>query len=711
MLKMQEIGLKKKLKIVKKDGFIPTTKHNIQPVVTFLRNIESLGFTFSPNVINTLLGTSTDKINDIYERIVPVLKEMVGDNVRHKPMYPNFPKQVIEASDAELYLNAFLHYFSSGIHDLTDGVVPVWVPEYREEQRKPLNQQVKFKVIDECDENEFCQIFTDLVSSNTSITDFDREIVDWFFNNYDEDDITDILPDTISFKEQMGFVCGRMISKGYNRLSTVEKYVDTVTDVLRIAVSMSDGDVSLTNNCKFRNFKRRERRFLLSLIENIDYKIEDMSKYRNRWIRLGERLNPGDYKDFRTTLECFNILRKGDKVETFNGKIERLIDECEIDKVCSELTKRPGEFARQLDRLIRTFPKSTNDILISFSKVGHYVSTPVLIQLYNHFLTRTEWIPYRIFFPKGKVSNSYIIENNLKPLSNITANYIFNIIRDILEEKFAKLEPLGIMYVDSDLKNYTIPLTMRNQLTGLDIVPRGSKFNYEHSVLRFFIHWMNIEDRRVDLDLSCILLNENFDFVDHVSYTQLRNDDNTIVHSGDLVDAPPPDGATEYIDISTDRLENVKYIVPEIYSFTRVPFHEIPDCFFGWMDRKDRFKGEIFEPKTVSNKFNLTSDSEVSIPCVIDIYNNSITWLDLSYNHFKGLRNVEATKDHISVLIESMMKQRYMSLFDLLYIHGLARAEIIVQDKSVIDQELLEETVMFETDNIDWNNIMNEYLK
>jgi hypothetical protein len=53
------------------------------------------------------------------------------------------------------------------------------------------------------------------------------------------------------------------------------------------------------------------------------------------------------------------------------------------------------------------------------------------------------------------------------------------------------------------------------------------------------------------------------------------------------------------------------------------------------------------------------------------------------------------------------MKQKYMSLFELLYIHGLARAEMVLQDKSTID----EETVVFETNNIDWNNIMNEYLK
>ena len=45
---------------------------------------------------------------------------MVGANVEYRPMYPNFPKQVVEASDCELLVYALTHYWTWG----------KWLPDY-----------------------------------------------------------------------------------------------------------------------------------------------------------------------------------------------------------------------------------------------------------------------------------------------------------------------------------------------------------------------------------------------------------------------------------------------------------------------------------------------------------------------------------------------------------------------------------------------------
>jgi hypothetical protein len=39
--------------------------------------------------------------------LVATLREMVGAHRQFKPMYPNFPEQVMEMSDARLYLTSF----------------------------------------------------------------------------------------------------------------------------------------------------------------------------------------------------------------------------------------------------------------------------------------------------------------------------------------------------------------------------------------------------------------------------------------------------------------------------------------------------------------------------------------------------------------------------------------------------------------------------
>lgn len=157
----------------------------------------------------------------------------------------------------------------------------------------------------------------------------------------------------------------------------------------------------------------------------------------------------------------------------------------------------------------------------------------------------------------------------------------------------------------------------------------------------------------------------------------------------------------------SDKISGIGYIVPDIFSFTKNPFYSIPDCMFGWMNRKNPNSGEVFEPKTVQNKFNLSSESQVSIPCLIDVINNNIMWLDLSYNNFGGLRNIENTLNPISIIIKSFLSKKYMSLYRLLYIHAQARGEIVESMDGLKDEEVKKFTV----DNIDWNEIMSEYFK
>ena len=75
----------------------------------------------------------------------------------------------------------------------------------------------------------------------------------------------------------------------------LQRFCRTATDVLRLITAMSDGDVSLAENTKFRSLKRRERRVLMALLESCGNIEEDMLRYKGRWIRIGERLHPADF--------------------------------------------------------------------------------------------------------------------------------------------------------------------------------------------------------------------------------------------------------------------------------------------------------------------------------------------------------------------------------------------------------------------------------
>ena len=129
---------------------------------------------------------------------------MVGAHVKHKPMYPNFPGQVMEASEVELYLNAMAHYIG-------DGFGVRIMPEYKKQPRTKLNEPFTLKVIDLGTEKDFKEIFTMLCGSKTSITPSDKEDMTWFFKEYG-DKIEKLLPDSIPHKDVLAHVCGELIA-------------------------------------------------------------------------------------------------------------------------------------------------------------------------------------------------------------------------------------------------------------------------------------------------------------------------------------------------------------------------------------------------------------------------------------------------------------------------------------------------------------------
>ena len=146
-MNINEIYLQKKLKIVL-PGKIPINKiNNRRLIATINKNLESLGYRFSKTLFDTLSQFEEQYISKVYQEIIPILKKMRGAHRVFKPMYPNFPKQVIEASDFELYFNALVHYWSFVMVDnnVIDNTI---LPDYEKKERLPLTEKVKYDIID-----------------------------------------------------------------------------------------------------------------------------------------------------------------------------------------------------------------------------------------------------------------------------------------------------------------------------------------------------------------------------------------------------------------------------------------------------------------------------------------------------------------------------------------------------------------------------------
>lgn len=641
-------------------------------LATAMKNIEHLGFTFSHSLMHTVRTLSLEQFEAFYHQLVADLQRLVGAHVEYRPVYPNFPIQVMKATDAELYLNAIRHYLT-------------WEgPEYEIADRLPLLEKVNLKMIDLGSIAEFHEMIRRLIQAKVSISETDKGDIDIAIECADPDELDKILPSEIPFKENVGFVAGSLLKHDKANVELIGRYIKTATDVLRLAVAWSDGDVSLAEAARFRKFRRSERRLLLGLLERCGPITEDMLRYKQRWIRLGEILHPSEYKhQYTRCKEAFDILRNNKPFMTFNGSLEVAFQYRNVWAAIDLLIQRPGEFARRLDHLLRSTEHSEY-VALAFGEVANQVSTPVLLQVKSHFTHRHEPQEMRTVFPKGNVAKAFAIPNTLPALDAAVCRDVAQLCDQALIQRFSELPSLGKTYVDDRLRSYKVPFSQRSASKSLHTIVRGSRLPMpEGDTVRFFSWWKEgwVDGQptgRVDIDLSAVMYDGNWQYVEHISYTNLRSAKYRAVHSGDIVTAPQ--GACEFIDLHIPSIVDFggRYIVTTLHSFTSQPYCHLPECFVGWMMRKKPGSGEIFEPSTVVNKIDVTADTQIAIPVILDLVERTVVWTDLSLTrHPNYYNNVEGNQKGMVLMGKAMTTLQKPDLHDLFMLHAKARGEIV----------------------------------
>ena len=155
---MNEILLRRKNKVILEKGNV--TEPNNQYIVTIMKNVEALGYTFSKELFETLQTQTKEDLQKFYLELIPMLKKLVGADVVYKPMYPNFPESVMEADYIDLFINAIVHYWSGG----------TLYPYEEKNERLPLFEETKVKVIDLGTKENLYDIFKGLLPGSPSGT-------------------------------------------------------------------------------------------------------------------------------------------------------------------------------------------------------------------------------------------------------------------------------------------------------------------------------------------------------------------------------------------------------------------------------------------------------------------------------------------------------------------------------------------------------------
>ena len=653
---------------------------NKQIVATMNKNIEVFGYTMSEALFDKLVHMKAKNREVVYDTLVNGLKELTGADKVYNPMYPNFPESVMEKDDFELYFNAIVHYWSFGI----------LLPYEDKKERAPLFNTAKVKVLEAGSFDGLNDIFNNLCASKTSLSKNDVDDMIFILNSAK---VT--LPDEIPFKENTACICRLLVDTGVDTDGSLcKKYVKTATDVLRLVTAMSDGDVSLAENTKFRNLKRSERRIIMNLLADCGNAAEDMNRYAGRWIRVGEKLHPGEFaKNERYTkvVRAFDVIRNDGKIQSFAGKVDAAVVSKDVNTVVSLLKKRPGEFARRIDFLLCTFDKDTDrkTVIMGFASVAKDVSSTVLLQVREHFINKLDGNDdMRVFFPKGNLARSYYIKNDKKEtIPEDAMKMVIAVCENALVNIYGNREFLGKVYIDEALKDYTVPFSLRSAGKTMISVSRGSRIAIDDSakIIRPFIWWTNTKDNIIDVDLSVAVFADDWNCLEHVSYNNLESDRFGICHSGDIINGGPVDGegAAEFIDLDIDKAlsAGARYAVFNVYNFSNENFSKMEHAAFGYMTRNDMKIGEIFEPPTVKQRMDLASATTTCIPVIFDLKERVFVWCDmaLTADHVRtgfGGINVESNLPSVVVTCKAMVDVKKPNLYDLFIFNAKARGII-----------------------------------
>jgi stress response protein SCP2 len=416
---------------------------------------------------------------------------------------------------------------------------------------------------------------------------------------------------------------------------------------------------------RLKSMPRAMRKHVLAALERLELHalIEDLQRHDLRWKHIAELLHVFEYhRRFPKVALAFAILRETQvgtlkpelraslesvatvqtpleageyRYRPWASQLEAALREHQPANALRLLEQRPGEFGRRFDHLLREINARQPDLLEAFTVAFHEriakLTTPMLLTLLAHLSSRARPVRKRVFFPKGEALYSYATPDARATLPIAQLEVFTNLIEHELLRRAEAKSAFSSAVIDHDLQNVFVPFSERNASPSKVLVPRGSVLEIpKNQRLRLFMHWMQDERQRVDLDLSVAFYDERWRFVDQCDFTKLQSSTGDFVHSGDYTDAPAPHGASEFIDLDVRRLRErgIRYAMMIVFSYNSVPFDRMPFAFAGIMERHDN-TGEIFEARTVKHKFDLQGNAQIAIPMVVNLAQHNMRWLDV----------------------------------------------------------------------------------
>ncbi|MDH6136630.1 hypothetical protein P3T37_006061 [Kitasatospora sp. MAA4] len=548
------------------------------------------------------------------------------------------------------------------------------------------------------------------------------------------DNLPQWLPAQIPLRETKATVLAALLRRsGVDALPAVAERIDTATDVLRLLWAWSGAEPDLlrgtARRLRLRNLPRPVRRGLLEILEGLapTALAEDLRRHRSAWLRAGELLHPYEHRRYFPNVTAAFVLLRGTDLRThgvgqefaepsvgplrvvaagqhtrlgftgFAGRVEGLLAAGDAGGAVQALAERPGELVRRLHHVLRVHattapgkPLSQGQLDTVAGALARVAPGPLLGAYGRLRGTRTAG-ERRLYFPRGTVSLAHAREDHGTVVHAELGAPVCALIEDeLLRRSGESGERYEVALLDEALVDLVAPFAERAAARSLVCVPRGSRQQLPPGErLRLFLHWMQPEHLRVDLDLSVALYDARWQFTGLCDYTNLVHGDRAAVHSGDYVSAPPPNGATEFVDLDLARLAagGSRYAVVIVFSYNDVAFEQLDDAFTGFMDLgATPSGGSHFHPRAVRQRSDLVGDAKVCVPMIVDLAERRYTWTDLNTGADGGFHSVYRHQAEVGALSRDVLAhfspENRATLWDVSAARAAARsAEVHVRGR------------------------------
>ena len=585
------------------------TDENILKAITVNEELKNLGYTLKPmDIVSLAKSKSLDDFMDSF-------KVCLSD-VKAKPMYPNFPKQVMEMDEAEFRLHQLMHYFSTyGLESIFGVEVSKgWLPnvedtEKIEEDETLLNAKVIELVYNKDKDDHFqTKLYRTILSKRERMTLPEKEIIAYCIPTIKEENLVINIPFKQNMIDIFYYVFNSVLRKEY-KLDVLSSICQHTGDVFKCI------DYCLTR-CKY-HFKTSQKRLLVKVLESFD-----ISDFRNNLIITNKKAERTElilrYLDFNMYAKNPKFIRavnelRDSELKSWQSKIFTLIGNrngVNDMQILTEIASRPGMAIRMLTFLLR-HNFDSNDIYDSLAPKASELNTQTLVTLCTKF---------------GEFAYMSTKDENFTQIKYNEMMNVYSICYRLLKDKFTSIEtPLKDKKVYINLKEFDIEhskiLTNDKSAEG-GYIRSGFAYKIPEDVntLRFFVYWN--DKTRVDLDLHCQYLTKDNSPRQVGWNSAYRNDG--IVFSGDITHSD----AAEYIDIDfKSKSFDVDKAFVNINSYTGQHFKDIDECYVGAIAVKKLGEDvKLYNPKNCFFTHNLRGDYRTINYGYIDCANRCIVF-------------------------------------------------------------------------------------